>query len=99
MLDTATELEFNSEFIRITVGPPPIELSEDVIKDLSTNQSYAYQMIKVIRDGRDHQAAKKKANLEIGPVCHSRWLPTALRFSRIWIGHHGLKKRSLRILD
>ena len=72
MLDIATELEFNSEFTRITVGPPPIELSEDVNKDLRADQSYAYQMIKVIRDGRDHHAAKKLANLEIGPVCHSR---------------------------
>ena len=62
MLDTATELEFNSEFIRITVGPPPIELSEDVIKDLSTDQSSAYQMIKVIRDGRDNQARVSSRN-------------------------------------
>ena len=38
------------------------------------------------------------AHLEIGPVSHSRWLTTALRFLRIWISRHGLKGRQLQNL-
>ena len=36
------------------------------------------------------------AKMEIGPVCHSRWLTTANRFMRIYISKHGFtgKNRS-----
>ncbi|XP_076049357.1 uncharacterized protein LOC143030037 [Oratosquilla oratoria] len=36
------------------------------------------------------------AYLQIGPVSHSRWLATALRFYRIWVAHHKLKFELLR---
>ena len=36
--------------------------------------------------------------LEIGPVCHSRWLTTELRFCRIWVSLHGLSAINLQNL-
>ena len=95
MLDTATELEINPNFTKITVGPPLIYLPEDVSKDLSTDQFYGYMMVNAIRTG---VLPERLAHLEIGPVCHSRWLTTALRFLRIWISKHGLKGKKLQNL-
>ncbi|KAG7156855.1 hypothetical protein Hamer_G027952, partial [Homarus americanus] len=66
----------------VEVGPPLPALSEGVIKDLSTDQSYAYRIAQAIRSGEVPQSL---ALLEIGPVSHSRWLTTALRFCRIWM--------------
>ena len=95
MLDAATDLEIDPNFTRITVGPPLTHLPDDVLKDLSTDQFYGYMMINTIRTG---VLPERLAHLEIGPVCHSRWLTTALRFLRIWISKHGLKGKKLQNL-
>ena len=42
MLDSATELEVNPNFTKIVVGPPLLELDDQVISDLSADQFYAY---------------------------------------------------------
>ena len=54
-----------------------IELKEDVIGDLSTDQKYGYMMVTAIRNGA---VSVDLANMDIGPVNHSRWLTTANRF-------------------
>lgn len=95
MLDEATQLEINTTFPKVEVGPPLPALSEGVIKDLSTDQSYAYRIAQAIRSGEVPQSL---ALLEIGPVSHSRWLTTALRFCRIWISKHELKGKVLKNL-
>lgn len=95
MLDTATEIEINSNFTKIDLGPPLIYLSQEIIKDLSTDQSYAYQICQAIKTG---VLPNRLAMLEIGPVCHSRWLTTSLRFCRIWVSNHGLTGENLENL-
>lgn len=95
MLDEATQLEINTTFPKVEVGPPLPALSEGVIKDLSTDQSYAYRIAQAIRSGEVPQSL---ALLEIGPVSHSCWLTTALRFCRIWISKHELKGKVLKNL-
>ena len=95
MLDTATELEINPRFPKIEIGPPSIELREEVINDLSTDQFYAYLITTAVKTG---VVPERLANLEIGPVSHSRWLTTANRYCRIWISAHGLKGKQLKNL-
>ena len=43
-------------------------------------------MVAAIRSGH---VTDRLANLDIGPVNHSRWLTTANRFLRLWVSHHG----------
>ncbi|XP_076030466.1 sodium-coupled monocarboxylate transporter 1-like [Oratosquilla oratoria] len=53
MLDEATHLEINKMFPKVDVGPPIPVLPEEVVKDLSTDQSYAYpgeNTKKLVRD-------------------------------------------------
>ena len=95
LLDTVTELEVDPKFTKIDAGPPLIQLSQDVINSLSTDQSYAYKITEAIRTG---QVPKTLANLQIGPVNHSRWLTSAYRMCRIWISKHGLSKKDVRKL-
>lgn len=95
MLDSATDLDINADFPVVCVGPPLPQLSTSVIKDLSTDQSYGYRIVNAIRTG---VVEKDFGMLEIGPVSHSRWLTTALRFMRIWISKHGLKGKNLENL-
>ncbi|ESO08337.1 hypothetical protein HELRODRAFT_169148 [Helobdella robusta] len=65
MLDDAIDLEINPNFIRITVGPPLIELKQSLINDLSTDQYYGYMIVNAIRSG---VVPDRLANLQIGPV-------------------------------
>ena len=95
MLDTVTELEIDPNFAKVDVGPPIIELRQEVVKELSTDQSYAYQIYWAIRTGK---LSKVLAHLEIGPVSHSRWLTTACRMCRLWISKHGLSKKNVQKL-
>ena len=59
----------------------------EIVRDLSTDQHYGYQMVCAVRSGN---IPIELANLEIGPLCHSRWLTTANRFLRLWASKHRL---------
>jgi hypothetical protein len=95
LLDSATELEINPNFEKVAIGPPLIELTDKVIKDLSTDQAYAYKITNAIRSG---VLSNMLALLEIGPICESRWLTKACRLSRIWVSKHGLSKKNVQNL-
>jgi hypothetical protein len=95
LLDSATELEVNLNFTRISVGPPLIKLPDKVIEDLSTDQHYGYKMVCAVRDG---VLPAGLALLEIGPLNHSRWLTTANRLLRLWVSKHGLERKNLKNL-
>ena len=87
LLNCATLLPLAQAFPTITIGKRPIELNQDVIDDLSTDQLYGYKMILAIRSGNIPIDLIK---MECGPVNHSRWLTTANRLMRIWVSLHGL---------
>lgn len=91
-LDGVINLGINSKFKPITIGSPLIELDEDIIADLSTDQKYGYRMVNAIRAGT---VPVDLANLDIGPVNHSRWLTTANRFLRLYVCKHGFTGKNL----
>lgn len=95
MSNSATKLEINPRFERITVDPPLIDLAQTVIDELSTNQYYSYMIGSGIRIRVMHD---RLAYLQIGPVSHSRWLKMALRFCRICTAHQKLKGNQLHNL-
>jgi hypothetical protein len=95
MLDNATELKINPSFTKLSTGELLISLSDDVVKDLSTDQSYGYRITQAIRTG---ELLTDLTLLEIGPVSHSRWLTTANRLCRMWVSNHGLTGKTLNNL-
>ena len=94
-LSSVTELPVNKNFKTITVGSDLIELNDDILKDLSTDQKYAYEIVQAIRTGN---LSARLFNLEIGPVCHSRWNTMANRFCRMWVSKHGFKGKAAKNL-
>ena len=74
VLPTVTSLDFDPTFPPLKIGPGLVELHEEVVDDLTTDQSYAYRMVNAIRTGG---VPAELFCLDIGPVCHSRWLTTA----------------------
>ena len=82
----------NPRFQAITVGSPLIELDKEIIDDLSTDQKYGYRIVMAIRAGK---IPVDLANMNIGPVCHSRWLTTDNRFLRMYVSKHGFKGKNL----
>ena len=96
MLNNATDLEINPDFTNVCESSPPlIYLSPDIVKDLSTDQSYAYQIVTFIKTG---VLPKRLSSQEIGSVCYSRWLTIALRFCRTWVSKHGITGENLNKL-
>ena len=95
MLDDATDMEIESK-IKIVECIPLPTIPPEVVKDLSTDQYYAYLIHEAIRTGK---ISARLASLEIGPVNHSRWLTTANRFLRIWCSKHRLKGKNLANLQ
>jgi hypothetical protein len=88
-LSNIVKLDINLRFQPVTVGPPLIELEQEIIDDLST---YGYRIVMAIRAG---MIPKDLANLEMGPVCHSRWLTTANRLLRLYVSTHGFQGKTL----
>lgn len=93
MLDSATELEINVSSTLIDIGEPLIHLKKAILKELSTDQSYGYQITQAIKTGH---LPSNLGLLEVGPGSHSWWLTTANRLCHIWVSKHGLKGKTLK---
>ena len=68
-MNEVTELDIDATFKSVTVGDDLIDLRPEIVKDLSPDQYYGYQMVKAIRSGI---LSEDLAMLEIGPVNHAR---------------------------
>ena len=90
-----TDLPIKKNFKKITLGADLIDLPEDVRKDLSTDQKYGYDIVQAIRKG---EVSQWLANLDIGPINHSRWLTFANRVCRLYVSDHGLKGKAAKNL-
>ena len=95
VLSNVVNLDIKSKFTALKVGPALIELKQEVIEDLSTDQKYGYRMVNAIRTGF---VPADLAKMDIGPVCHSRWLTTANRLMRMYVSKHGFKGKNLQNL-
>ena len=96
LLPKAKDLPINFDFKPIRCGEDLIELSEEVVQDLSSDQLYAYRMVKAVRSG---VLPRELALLQPGPICHSRWLTTGCALLRLWVAEHGLSGELLLRLE
>lgn len=87
LLPKVTQLPIKENINALLIGEGLINLPTEVINDLSADQYYGYRMVHAIQSGI---IPKDLVFLEVGPICHSRWLTTANRFLRLWISVHGL---------
>ena len=80
----------------INLGPELIELPDDVVRDLSTDQSLLYQLAKAIRSGH---LPRDVALRKVGTMVHSSWLTFAENLSLLWMSKYGLTGEMLDRLE
>ena len=62
-------------------------MEEHILKDLSADQKYLYDITTAIKSGHMSKDLRCK---KIGPHNHARWLNLANRLCRLWCSHHTL---------
>ena len=70
------------------------QIPDDVVKDLSWDQRYLYNICLSIIDG---EISADLANIEPGPACVSRWNTLWSRILRIYVATHQPSKSLLRL--
>ena len=81
LLAKVLEYPLDPDFTVIEGGDLP-DLSDDEIKDLSTDQKYLYRILRIIKTGIIPPDFEK---FNIGPLNHARWLTLANRICRLFI--------------
>ena len=89
LLAKVLEFPLNPDFTVIEGGDLP-DLSDDEIRDLSTDQKYLYRILKIIKTGIIPPDFEK---FTIGPLNHARWLTLANRVCRLFISKVRLSQK------
>ena len=92
MLPLVSDMERNFSFSALQEKEPVVNLDEDIVKELSTDQKYSHRIMKAIHTGN---LDMDLACMSPGTICHSRWLTTANTFCLMWVSKHGLKGKLL----
>lgn len=93
LLPKVNELPINYQFKPLPGGEDLIELPDDIVKSLSTDQHNCYLLVKAIKSGN---LSRDLANKKGGPINHSRWLTTGHALLMLWVRDHNLHGDSLR---
>ena len=83
-------------FKKIEVGPEMINLSPQVVSELSTDQKNFYKRCLAAKTGI---LPREVALCKSGTIVHSRWLTTAETFLEMWESEHGLEGELLEKLE
>ena len=90
-----TSLKVKNSIPKLDVEINLIDLDEKkdkkIIKFLSQDQKYLYQITMAIKSGSFPSDMKDRG---IGPHSHARWLNLANRLCRVWCSEHCLKKKA-----
>jgi hypothetical protein len=96
LLKSVNSLERDYRFKKICLGPELIELSPEVVKDLSTDQHLLYKLTVAVRTGH---LPKEVGVRKVGNMVHSRWLTFAESVLLLWMSRHGLEEELLERLE
>ena len=93
ILPKVYELPINYKFKALPGGEDLIDLPEDIVKTLSTDQHNCYLLVKAIKSGN---LSRDLANKKGGPINHARWLTTGQALLMLWVREHKLHRETLR---
>src|SRR6218665_557030 len=71
-LDNATELQIDHSFAKLSIGEPLLQLSDDVIKNLSVDQAYRYKITQATKTG-ELQADLALLEIGLSHICFEAW--------------------------
>jgi hypothetical protein len=78
---------YNPKFLEVLESYP-----DEVVNDLSADQHYGYRMCTAVMTGT---VTPDLALLEVGPLCHARWLTLACRILRFYVSHKPTSKLTM----
>ena len=96
LLPEVADMEWNSKFKPISAGPGLEELSEEVFRELSTDQKYLRLAILAVMSG---EIPDKLKSLKNGPISHSRWLTLASALLVMYMKKNTLKGKEKKNLE
>ena len=89
-------MQRKSVFKKIDLGPGLIDLPDEVLSDLSTDQELSYKLVKAIRSGT---LPRDLALRKPGPIVLSRWLTLAENICFLYMSDHGLEGEEYEVLE
>ena len=78
---------FNPEFEVVTDGIPLVEIRPEVLKDLSQDQKFLYEITKMVKTGI---VPPNLIHRTLGALSGARWLTLASHVLSLWIRKHSL---------
>ena len=98
MLPSVEDMTLLKTFAKVDTGEALPQLTDEVIKDLSSDQYMLFLAWDSVRSGK---LSEKLLSLTPGPISHSRWLTLALRLLLLYMTDHkltGKHKKNLLVL-
>ena len=96
LLAKVNQMEYNSEFMCLSEERPLVEIPEDVLRNMSTDQKLSYKLVKAVKSGN---LPVELQEIQCGKISHARWLTTAQSLVFMWTRKHGLSGRDLKTLE
>ena len=93
LLPKVNELPNNYKFKALPGGEDLIDLPDDIVKTLSTDQHNCYLLVKAIKSGN---LSRDLANKKGGPINQARWLTTGQALLMLWVREHKFHGETLR---
>ena len=87
---------WNDKFKPVTAGPGLGEITDDVFRDLSSDQKYLRLAVTAVMTGVIPDQLK---SLKCGPVCHSRWLTLCSTITVMYMKVNGLRGNAKKNLE
>ena len=98
MLPSVEDMKLLKSFPKLDAGEDLPDLTDEVVKDLSSDQHMLFLAWESVRSG---ELRTELQSLTPGPISHSRWLTLALRLLLLYMTDHKLKgkhKKNLQVL-
>lgn len=87
LLSNVTSLKVKDKIPKLDVEIELIELDSEIVRSLSHDQKYLYEITRAIKSGTFPNDLRER---EIGRHSHARWLNLANRLCRAWCSEHTL---------
>lgn len=95
LLANVDTLDRKTDFEPIPLLEPLVDISEDILKQMSTDSVVAWKILHSIVKGKLHP---KVAALKCGKLAHSRWLTCGMRCMLLYMSKHDLGPDDTEVL-
>ena len=96
LLSKVNDMPYNPDFRALPGGEDLINLPEEVVNKMSTDQKSCYKLVGAVKAGSLPPSLQE---MLCGKLCHARWLTTAQRIIFLWTRKHDLTGKNLKMLE